>query len=221
MLGAVHSMLFPIARILEVYAVQEDAMLIRRAQNGDADAFEALIAPQEKRIYALCLRMLGNREDAMDCAQDAMVRIWRAIKSYRRQASFATWCFRIATNACFDLLRKKKNRTVISLDDLSAKGFLPDADQSADPHRQAEMGERKRALGAAIAALPEDMRAALILRDMQGFAYEEVAEILQAPLGTVKSRINRARAKVRQLLQSDAELFSSANVYTIERRKDT
>lgn len=199
--------------------MQEDALLIRRAQKGDAQAFETLVAPYEKKIYALCLRMLGNREDALDCAQEAMLRIWRAMGTYKKQASFSTWSYRIATNTCLDLLRRKKVRPSISLDGLAEAGYLP-ADSQTGPEAMAESSARKQALERGIASLPEDLRAAIVLRDIQGFSYEEVAEVLRTPLGTVKSRINRAREKLRKLLYPDGELFAAEAVYTNERRKD-
>lgn len=198
--------------------MQEDALLIRRAQKGDAGAFEALMEPYERRIYALCLRMLGNREDAQDCAQDAMLRIWRAMPTYREQSAFLTWACRIATNACLDLLRKRKIRPSVSLDGLVESGYTPADDEGQDPQVRAEKSERKAELSQAIQGLPEDMRSALVLRDVQGFSYEEVSDILDTPLGTVKSRINRARAKLREKL-SAREPLGGPSVYTDERRQ--
>lgn len=200
--------------------MQEEALLLRRAQKGDAGAFEELMTPYEKKLYALCFRMLGNREDALDCAQDAMLRVWRAIDTYRRQASFQTWVLRIATNACLDFLRKKKVRPAVSLDSMTEAGYMPeDSSVGVDPQASAEAAAQKEALAAGIARLPEELRAALVLRDVQGLSYEEVAEVLKAPLGTVKSRINRAREKLRGILYPDAELFGAGRVYTSERRK--
>lgn len=199
--------------------MQDDALLIRRAQKGNAQAFVDLMAPQEKKIYALCLRMLGNREDALDCAQEAMLRIWRALGSYRKQASFATWSYRIATNTCLDQLRKKKVRPSVSLDMLTEAGFAP-TDPNISPEAQSEATARKQALQEGISALKPDLRAALVLRDIQGFSYEEVADIVQAPLGTVKSRINRAREQLRANLYPDRELFGTEAVYVNERRVD-
>lgn len=200
--------------------MQEEALLLRRAQKGDAGAFEELMTPYEKKLYALCFRMLGNREDALDCAQDAMLRVWRAIDTYRRQASFQTWVLRIATNACLDFLRKKKVRPAVSLDSMTEAGYMPeDSSVGVDPQASAETAAQKEALAAGIARLPEELRAALVLRDVQGLSYEEVAEVLKAPLGTVKSRINRAREKLRGILYPDAELFGAGRVYTSERRK--
>ncbi len=199
--------------------MQEEAFLLRRAQRGDARAFDELMIPHEKRIYALCLRMSGDREDALDSAQEVMLRIWRSISSYRGQASFSTWIFRIATNTCLDLLRKKKSRPAVSLDALADDGFMPPADTD-DPQKHAEATARTRALADGIQALPPDMRAALVLRDVQGFSYEEVAGILDTPLGTIKSRINRAREKLRTILYQNTELFDLPHVYADERRQD-
>ncbi len=199
--------------------MQQEGLLLRRAQNGDTQAFGELMTPHEKRIYALCFRMSGNREDALDCAQEAMLRVWRALGSYRKQASFTTWLYRVVTNTCLDSLRKKKIRPSISLDALTDMGFSPQ-DDSADPSFHAESTARKQTLHESIRELQPDMRAALILRDVQGFSYEEVAAILDTPLGTIKSRINRAREKLRSILFQNAELFGVAAVYEGERRQD-
>lgn len=198
--------------------MQDDALLIRRAQKGDAAAFEALLAPHERKLYALCLRMMGNPEDAADCLQEAMLHAWRAMASYKRTASFATWCYRIASNACVDMLRRKKARPAASLDVLGEAGFSPPAGPSADPQAQAEAAARRQLLQAGIAALPEDQRLALILRDVQGFSYEEVAQMTDTTLGTVKSRINRARTRLRESLRRDEELFGAIAVKAGERR---
>lgn len=196
-------------------------MLVRRAKRGDADAFEALVAPLEAKTFALCLRMLASREDAQDCAQEAMLRMWRQIGSFRGQSSFATWCYRIAVNTCLDLLRKRKARPSVSLEVLTDVGFAPAAQEETGPQAQVEQGERRRALEEGIAQLPVDQRAALILRDIHGLSYEAVAEALDTPMGTVKSRISRARGNLRQRLFHSPELFEPENVYTGERRKES
>lgn len=199
--------------------MQQDELLLAAAQRGDAEAFSELMASQEKRIYALCLRMSGSREDALDCAQEAMLRIWRALPSYRKEASFTTWVYRIATNTCLDMLRKKKIRQAVSLEALTDDGFMP-IDAAEGPEGQAMSKARLAALREGIAALPQDMRAALVLRDVQGFSYEDVSAMLDTPLGTVKSRINRAREKLRTILFQNAELFGQSRVYGSERRKN-
>ncbi|HML49737.1 MAG TPA: sigma-70 family RNA polymerase sigma factor, partial [Clostridia bacterium] len=112
--------------------MQENERLIKRAQNGNSDAFEELVSPYESRIYAICLRIMGNREDALDCAQDAMLRIFRALGEYRYQAAFTTWLFRITTNVCLDALRRQKVRPSTSLDALMDEGYSP-PDPKASP----------------------------------------------------------------------------------------
>ncbi|MCL1795638.1 MAG: sigma-70 family RNA polymerase sigma factor [Clostridia bacterium] len=193
--------------------MQPDAML-RRAQAGDAHAFDELMAGHEKRIYALCLRLSGNGEDALDCAQEAMLRIWRSISSFRNEASFATWAYRIATNVCIDSARKKKLRPTDSLNTMVEEGKPEPISSGNDPEARAMDSARNRALADGIATLPLDLRTALILRDVHGFSYEEVTEILRLPLGTVKSRINRAREKLRAILSQSPELFGMRRVYT-------
>lgn len=195
----------------------QDDLLIRRAQTGDAGAFEALIAPYEKRVFSLCLRVVGEREEALDCAQEAMLRAWRGIGQYRRRASFQTWVLRIATNACLDALRRRQSRPAASLDALLDSGFEPPAKQG-DPEAETLSGARKDAVARALTQLSDELRTALVLRDIQGLSYEETAAILDVPLGTVKSRINRAREKLRGLLLSEGELFSPPRVHAEERR---
>ena len=193
--------------------------LLYRAMDGDLHAFDELMRCYEKRLYALCFRLAGDKEDAMDCTQEAMLRIWRALSSYRKEASFMTWIYRITTNTCLDVLRKKKVRPQVSLDALTDAGFTV-KDENGNPEDYAITQARRLALQAGIQALTPDMRAALVLRDIQGFSYEEVAVILDTPLGTVKSRINRGRERLRSLLFQNTELFGNPCVYEEERGKD-
>ena len=198
--------------------------LIRQAAAGDAMAFETLMAPYERQLYALCLRIAGNREDALDCAQEAMLRIWRAMPKYRYQSALTTWCYRIATNTCLDLLRRQKYRPSVSLDQMTDEGFSPaeDEEHESNPEANFELSARKRALTEAIAALPPNLRAALVLRDVEGLPYDEISEILALPGGTVRSRISRAREKLKELLTKDCqnvELFPSVNVKADEGRR--
>ena len=187
--------------------MQSDEVLLRRAQKGDADAFEELMAGQESRMYAIALRMMGNREDAQDCAQEAMVRIYRAMSAFKGQSSLATWIYRITMNTCLDELRRRKTRAATSLDTLLDSGWSP-ADEGDVPERHAVASEQRRVLDAAIAELPEDMRSAVVLRDVQGFSYDEISAMLEVNVGTIKSRISRGREKLRQILQENSELFN-------------
>lgn len=183
-----------------------DEQLIHQASRGDAAAFEQLMRAQEGRMYAVALRMCGNREDALDCVQEAMLRVYRAMKGFKGQSSFATWIYRVTMNTCLDELRRRKVRTASSLDAMLDAGWAP-TDESDTPEQHSVASEQRRMLEQAIAGLPEDMRAAIVLRDVQGFSYEEIAEMLDANVGTIKSRISRGREKLREVLRRQPELF--------------
>ncbi len=175
-----------------------------------AEEFERLASQHERQVYAACYHMLGNREDAQDCAQETMLRAFRAFESFRGEASFGTWITRIAMNVCADELRKRRN--VYSLDTLREESGLDIPDEGPGVYARLEEKERLRLLREALEKLPPDMRELIVLRDMQGRSYEEIGEIISAPLGTVKSRISRAREKLAQLLKKSSELFSSQSV---------
>lgn len=180
--------------------------LIRRAGRGDAYAFEQLMTAHENRMYAVALRMCGNREDAQDCLQEAMLRVYRAISGFKGQSSFSTWVYRITMNSCLDELRRRKSKMASSLDAMLENGFAP-SDEDDTPEQNSLRHEQRRALEKAIAGLPEDMRAAIVLRDVQGMSYDEIAQTLDANVGTIKSRISRGREKLRGVLLEQPELF--------------
>ena len=180
--------------------------LIERASGGDPAAFNQLMAMHEKRMYAVALRMFANREDAQDCLQEAMLRIYRAIGSFKGQSSFSTWVYRITMNTCLDELRRKKNRPSTSLDNLLDQGWSPSDGDNVPEHR-AIQAETRKALVGAIRELPEDMRAAIVLRDMQGYSYDEIARMLDVNVGTIKSRISRGREKLREKLSGKSGTF--------------
>ena len=189
----------------------EDNFLIRQAVRGDAYAFEQLMRRHEGRMYSVAIRMCGNREDAQDCVQDAMLRIYRALDRFKGQSSFSTWVYRITMNTCLDELRRRKVRASTSLDTLLESGWSP-TDESDTPERHAIDSERRRALSSAIQSLPEDMRSAIVLREMQGLSYEEISDVLSVNVGTIKSRISRGREKLRQLISGQPELFGHDEV---------
>ncbi|MGI6239483.1 MAG: RNA polymerase sigma factor, partial [Christensenellales bacterium] len=132
--------------------------LIARAAQGDGAAFSELMAMHESRMYAVSLRMCANREDALDCMQDAMLRIYRAISGFKGQSSFSTWVYRITMNTCLDELRRRKARSAASLDGLLESGWSP-TDEDDVPEMHAIASEQRRTIDQAIAQLPEDMRA--------------------------------------------------------------
>lgn len=191
--------------------MQGDELLLRRACKGDVQAFEELMQSHESRIYAIALRMMGNREDAQDCAQEAMVRIYRAMGSFKGQSALATWIYRITMNTCLDELRRRKARKVTSLDSLVDNGWSP-TDTGDTPEEHGLRVEKQNALNRAIQSLPDDMRAAIILRDVKGYSYDEIASILDANVGTIKSRISRGREKLREILSKQSELFGRTAV---------
>src|SRR2546425_4181351 len=182
---------------------EPSAGLIERARSGDPRAFEELARQVERPLYRHALRILGQDVDAEDVVQDALLSAWRSLASFEG-TSLRAWIFRIATTRALDRLRAKKRRPELPLDPPS-----DDSDESAWPEPAApgpdllQIAADREALGVveeAIAALPEDQRAALLLRDVEGFAYEEIAMITMAEMGTVKSRIHRGRLAVRAAL---------------------
>ena len=191
--------------------MQGDELLLRRACKGDVQAFEELMQSHESRIYAIALRMMGNRDDAQDCAQEAMVRIYSAMGSFKGQSALATWIYRITMNTCLDELRRRKARKVTSLDSLVDNGWSP-TDTGDTPEEHGLRVEKQNALNQAIQSLPDDMRAAIILRDVKGYSYDEIASILDANVGTIKSRISRGREKLREILSKQSELFGRTAV---------
>ena len=159
---------------------------IARAAKGDANAFETLMGAYEKKIYALCLRMMGNPHDGEDAAQEAMLRIWRTIGQYRFESAFSTWVYRVTASCCMDAIRKRQRHEQPSLEEMGeASGFDP-ADGSETPQEQTERKETRSAIRQAIAAV----------RDVHGLSVEETAQALQIAQGTVKSRLARAREKI-------------------------
>jgi RNA polymerase sigma-70 factor (ECF subfamily) len=197
--------------------VQADELMVARAKRGDSAAFEALVAPFERRIYLTCLKLMGNEQDAGDCAQEALLRAYRAMASYRSEARLETWLYRIAYNICLDALRRRKRIKAESLEALSENGFAPE-DKGQTPYSALEQKERIAALKKGLDKLPEDMRTVLLLSQVEDMGYDEIAEITNTPVGTVKSRINRARLKLKEILMEHAELFSSVTVQRNERR---
>lgn len=189
----------------------DEIKLVERASGGDPAAFNQLMELHERRMYAVALRMCANREDAQDCLQEAMLRIYRAIGSFKGQSTFSTWVYRVTMNTCLDELRRKKNRHNTSLDNLLDMGWAP-TDGNNVPERQAIRAETRQQLHAAIKELPEDMRAAVVLRDIQGFSYDEIARMLDVNVGTIKSRISRGREKLREKLKENSELFDTGDV---------
>jgi RNA polymerase sigma-70 factor (ECF subfamily) len=182
----------------------KDEDLVARSQNGDIEAFEELISRYERKIYTAAYRIIGNYDDANDFAQEAFLRAFQSIGTFRGEASFLTWMCRIVTNICRDELRKRYRTPVDSLDKEVTLGESEIKKQLATtdpgPEELYEKKELHEELQELINTLSPEFRLALILRDIQGFTYEEIAEQLECSLGTVKSRINRARTYLKEKL---------------------
>ncbi|WP_336321145.1 RNA polymerase sigma factor SigM [Streptomyces lavendofoliae] len=175
-----------------------DHDLLARHVAGDPDAFGELVRRHRDRLWAVALRTLGDREEAADAVQDALVSAFRAAHTFRGQSAVTTWLHRITVNACLDRARKAASRRTSPVDDTER------LDQLLEPHESAEApAERQdlhRELFAALGKLPADQRAALVLVDMQGYPVAEAARVLDVPTGTVKSRCARGRARLLPLL---------------------
>lgn len=193
-----------------------DELILRRAQKGDTAAFEQLITPYEQLVWRVCWHYTHHMEDARDCAQEAMVKAWRSLPQYRQDCALETWLYRIAASCCVDFLRKQKRHAAESTDALAENGFDP-ADAAPQPDETALRRDEKQQLYQAMDLLPEDMRTALILSAVEGRKYEEIAQITGVASGTVKSRINRARQKLKEILTS-REQSASRTVQYDERR---
>lgn len=183
--------------------------LIARLQARDEAAFEELIRQYEKKVYSLCARMCGNAEDAEEAAQDAFLALWRGIDRFRQESSLSTWIYRLASNACIDLMRrKKKGAGSVSLDDEEL--FVDAVDPAPQPHEEAERRETQRLLQEGLLSLPAEYRSILLLREIEGLSYSEISATLDLELGTVKSRISRGRTLLRNFLSVNGNFFENA-----------
>ena len=193
-----------------------------RAIAGDQDAFEQLVLDNQNKVYSLAVRLTGSREEGADLAQEAFLKAWQGMPSFQGESSFSTWVYRLATNVCIDFLRRQKRRRevedVASLDDEDRTWAEP-ADYSQDPQQQLERSELRRAVERGLAALPEHQRQVLVMRELSGLSYQEIAQALEADMGTVKSRIARARLALRKILAEDGNIPGAAPSKATEGNK--
>jgi RNA polymerase sigma-70 factor, ECF subfamily len=185
--------------------MNDDRDLVGRARRGDREAFTQLIVQYQVPLYNMALRMVGGPDDAADIAQEAFLRAWEKIRTLR-DAPFKSWLFQIAANLCYDHFRRGRRYGVMPEDDQTGN-VLGLGISTPDPQERAETSERNRLVRESIQALDHDMRIAIVLRDVNGMAYEEIAGVLRVPLGTVKSRIARARAQVQEQLRQHPDYF--------------
>lgn len=165
---------------------QADRELIRRFLAGDVDAFETLMQAHEQRVFSICLRMLRERDAALDATQDVFLTVFRKADRYKEQAAFSTWLYRVTVNTCYDHLRRQKRKRTEPI----PEHYDPSDPRSADPLRAAEL---RPDIEAALEKLPPDFRAATVLVDLEGMSLAAAADTLEVPVGTVKSRVFRAR----------------------------
>ncbi|AEE96372.1 RNA polymerase sigma factor [Mahella australiensis] len=174
---------------------------------GDRMAdFDALFDEYNDKVYGLAYRLMGDRDDAMDISQEVFVKIFRNLKAFKGESTLATWIYRIVYNTCMDELRRRKIKQVSIAD----KPDLVDDNISVEEIYEAD--ERKKAVHNALYKLDDDQRAVIVMRDIQGLSYEEIADVLQCPLGTVKSRLSRARFNLKEILKDYMELFDEVDV---------
>lgn len=190
---------------------RDDSAIIERCKEGDITAFDELVGRYEKQVYNFAYRMTGNYDDASDIASEAFIKVYNAIDTFRGEANFSTWLFRIVTNLYLDERKRSKAHLNVPLDeyiDLEESSVTRQIeDPSPGPQELLEAGERAEVLARAICDLPDYQRVMVLLFHTQGKSYEEIAEITELPIGTVKSRLNRARLALREKLEPIQELF--------------
>ena len=184
-----------------------EAQALEAAQRGDAAAFNELVLIYQTPVYNVALRTIGHSEDAADASQETFLAAYRAIRDFRG-GSFKAWLLRIAVNTCYDLLRRRQRRPSTSLDVIVEESGdqTTFADRRVGPERAALAAETVSVVEQGLATLPDDQRIIVVLCDVQGLSYEEAAEAEGVALGTVKSRLSRARARLRQFLVERGEL---------------
>ena len=189
----------------------EEQAIIQRCKDGDVGAFDELVTRFQKRAFNFAYGIAGNYDDANDVAQEAFVRVFNSIQSFRGDANFTTWLYRIITNVYLDERKKSKSHRLTSLDEyveLDENSVSRQiVDQTPLPGEIAESKERSQVVRAAINSLPDYQRIIVTLYHLHDRSYEEIAEILHLPIGTVKSRLNRARLALAEILKSEPELF--------------
>ncbi len=197
----------------------DEKMLVERASQGDAYAFEALVEAYEKGVYNLAYRLVPDREDAMDIVQEVFLKAFQALPDFRGDSRFSTWIYRVCVNASLDHLRRKHRVQVFSLDEPLFMGESQIKREVRDDGGDIQDMVETKSLGEAVLQVLERLdpvhRVVVVLSDVRGYSYQEIADIMEISIGTVKSRLHRARNMVRRLV---SEQFGSLNVKIGERR---
>ena len=189
-----------------------ERLLVERAREGDSAAFEKLVLLYERKVYATAFRYTGNEHDAMDVSQEVFIRVFRFLNTFNLESSFSTWIYRITVNACKDFIRKRTARGELPLeiaDEESGDYTVEISDSTYDPVELYEQAELRQEIQQAIDSLPPSYKEIVVLRDLGGLSYGEISQELSIEIGTVKSRLSRAREKLRNfLLQNGNKPFS-------------
>ena len=191
---------------------EQELTIIRRVQHGDTESFSLLVAAYEKNVFNVALQMTGNREDAQDMAQEAFLKAYNSLSSFRGDSKFSSWLYRIVSNVCLDFRRRQSRRPSASLtveDDDGETLQLDIADESQSPETLLERKLTRDAVRRGLQELPEEQRQILLLREIEGLSYDEIAEAMDLEPGTVKSRIFRARKKLCAFLLKDGNIPDS------------
>lgn len=196
---------------------EEEFELVSAVQDGDSASFEKLVLDTQTKVYNLAMRIVGNEEDAFDMSQEAYIKAFNSINNFRGDSRFSVWMYRLTTNVCLDFLRSRNRKAHSSLtyfDDEEGDGKeLEIPDERFSPETVAEKKELQEAVARGLQMLPADYRAILLLREIDGLSYEEIAEALELEAGTVKSRIFRARKKLCEILTSDRNFSYAPSSY--------
>jgi len=188
---------------------EQEAMIVRKVLQGDVNAFEKLVTEYERAVYAIAQRMTGNAEDAADMTQETFIKAYNSLSSFRGDSKFSVWLYRIANNVCLDFLRSRSRKPTVSLsaeDDDGEETQLDIADESQSPELLLESALTRDAVRRGLDSLPPDYKQILLLREIQGLSYEEIAAALGIESGTVKSRIFRARKRLCTFLIEDGNI---------------
>jgi RNA polymerase sigma factor (sigma-70 family) len=184
--------------------------LVEESRKGNVEAFEELIKDYKKTAYNIALRIMRNVEDAEDASQEALIKIFKNISSFNMESTFKVWMYRIIVNTCIDF-KRRKNISTVSIDETMDLGSGREvqreiSDESYNPDALIERNYNTQLVNDAINALEDDFKTIIILRDIKGFTYDEISQILSCNLGTVKSRLSRARKRLRELLENEMKV---------------
>lgn len=197
----------------------EENVLLKRAKKGEMAAFEALVSAYERRVYTLALKSTNSHEDALDITQEVFLKVYKSLSSFREDSSFSTWIYRITVNQCVDFARRKKGAINESIDDDNLL-HLPDTKENNHPEHFVEKSELKKEIDTALDMISKEHRMVVILRDIVGMKYSEIAKALSVEEGTVKSRLARARSALRKILIDRGNISLPSTSKQSERRRE-